>query len=136
MHLFICFFVMDVFRKMGGAKEPLILCSVQKWTFCLTGFTSSINDDFKMGDPGVTGDHSFKHGCFPIYIQYLTTALERILISSVVMVLAVDARDHWFESCPDLIFLPWIYLFVSLLRTLFVRLNIHTKGVRSIIFCF
>ena len=28
---------------------------------------------------------------------------------------------HWFESCPDLIFLPCIYSFVSLLRTLFVR---------------
>ena len=35
-----------------------------------------------------TGDHSFKHGCFPIYIQYLTTALKRILFRSVVMVLA------------------------------------------------
>ena len=33
-------------------------------------------------------DHSFKHGCFPILIQYLTTALERILFSSVVIVLA------------------------------------------------
>ena len=38
--------------------------------------------------PGVTDDHSFKHGCFPIQIQYLTTALGRILFSSVVMVLA------------------------------------------------
>ena len=36
----------------------------------------------------VTDDHSFKHGCFLILIQYLTTALGRILFSSVVMVLA------------------------------------------------
>ena len=67
----------------------------------------------------VTGDHSFKHGCFPI--QYLTTALGRILFSSVVMVLAFGALGHCFESCPDLIFLPCIYSFVSLLRTMFVR---------------
>ena len=38
--------------------------------------------------PYVTYDHSFKHGCFPIYIQYLTTTLGRIFFSSVVMVLA------------------------------------------------
>ena len=71
----------------------------------------------------VTGDHSFKHGCFTISIQYeyLTTALERILFSSVVMVLAFGARGHWFDSCPDLIFVPCIYLFVSLIPTLFVR---------------
>ena len=30
----------------------------------------------------VTEDHSFKHGYFPIQIQYLTTVLERILFSS------------------------------------------------------
>ena len=58
----------------------------KKRTFCLIRFPSSINDDFKRGC--VTDDHSFKHGCFPIYIQYLTTALGRILFSSVVMVLA------------------------------------------------
>ena len=37
------------------------------------------------------------------------------------MVLAFGARGHWFKSCPELIFLPCIYSFVSLLRTLFVR---------------
>ena len=36
-------------------------------------------------------EHSFKHGCFPIEIQYLTTALGRILFSSVVMVLAYQS---------------------------------------------
>ena len=36
----------------------------------------------------VTDEHSFKHGCFPNEIQYLTTALGRILFSSVVMILA------------------------------------------------
>ena len=71
----------------------------------------------------VTGDHSFKHDCFPFSIQYLhvTAALGRILLSSVVMVLVFGARGHWFKSCPDLIFLPCIYSFVSLLRTLFIR---------------
>ena len=90
MHLFISFFVTDFVHKMGArpglAIEPLIPLIVQKWTSCLIGFPSSINDDFKRGC--VTDDHSFKHGCFPIYIQYLTTALGRILFSSVVMVLA------------------------------------------------
>ena len=47
MHLFICFFVTNFFRKIGVrpglAKEPI---TSQKWTFCLTGFPSSINDDF------------------------------------------------------------------------------------------
>ena len=32
-----------------------------------------------------------------------------------------SSRRPWFESCPDVIFLPCIYPFVSLLRTLFVR---------------
>ena len=45
----------------------------------------------KFSKPSVTDDHSFKHGCFPIYIQYLTTALGRILFSSVVMVLAYQS---------------------------------------------
>ena len=69
----------------------------------------------------VTGDHSFKHGCFPIEIQYLTTVLGRILFSSVVMVLAFGVQGHWFKSCSNLIYLPCIYSFVSLLRTLFIR---------------
>ena len=47
--------------------------------------------------------------------------LGRILFNSVVMVLAFGARGHCFESCPDLIFLPCIYSFVSLIRNLFVR---------------
>ena len=68
MHLFISFFVTNFVRKMGArpglAVEPLIPFNVQKWTFCLIGFPSSINDDFKRGC--VTDDHSFKHGCFPI----------------------------------------------------------------------
>ena len=68
MHLIISFFVTDFVRKMGArpglAKESLIPFIVQKWTFCLLGFPSSINDDFKRGC--VTDDHSFKHGCFPI----------------------------------------------------------------------
>ena len=37
------------------------------------------------------------------------------------MVLASGARGHWFVSCPDLIRLPCIYSFDSLLRTLPVR---------------
>ena len=61
----------------------------------------------------VTGDHSFMHGFFPISVQYLTHALERILFSSVVMVLAFGARSHWFESYPDHIFLPCNYFFVT-----------------------
>ena len=69
----------------------------------------------------ITGDLSIKYICFTILIQYITTTLERILFSSVVQVLAFGARGHRLESCPDLIFLPCIYSFVSLLRTLFVR---------------
>ena len=42
-------------------------------------------------------------------------------LNSVVIVLALGAQGHWFESCPYLIFLPCIYSFVSLLLTLFVR---------------
>ena len=60
----------------------------------------------------LTGDHSFKNGCFPIKIQYLTNTLERILFSSVVTKLAFGAGGHLFESCPDIIFLPFIYLFL------------------------
>ena len=33
-------------------------------------------------------------------------------------------RRPWFKSRPDLIFLPYIYSLVSLLRTLFVRLGL------------
>ena len=63
----------------------------------------------------------FKNGFFPIEIQYLTTALERILFSLVVMVLAFGERGPWFESCLDHIFVPCIYSFVSLLNTVFLR---------------
>ena len=76
----------------------------------------------------------FKNCCYgrPLYQawllpdlkQYLTTALWRILFSSVFMVLALGAQGHWFESYPDFIFLPCIYSFVSLLWTLFIRLSI------------
>ena len=59
-----------------------------------------------------TGDHSFMHGCFPIQIQYLTSVLGRILLNLVVMVMAFGARGHWFEPCPDLIFLPCICFFL------------------------
>ena len=125
MHLFICFFVMEFVRKMGArpglAIESFIPFNVQKWTFCLIRLLSSINDDFKRGC--VTRDHSFMHGRFPI--QHITTAFERILFSSMVMVLAYGARDPCFEFCPNLIFLPRIYSFVSLFQTLYVRLWIN-----------
>ena len=85
----------------------------------------------------VTGDHSFKHGCISIKIQYLTTAIGRILFSSLVMVLAFDARSQQFESCPGLIFLPCIYSFVSLLRTLFVRTQVNPgRLTRAETFCY
>ena len=51
-----------------------------------------------------------------------------ILFSSVVMVLAFGAQGHWFKSCPDLIFLPCIYSFVSVLQTSFVRFVKEVKG--------
>ena len=118
MQLFIWFFVMDYVPKIGGlsgighrAIHPI------KWP--KKDFLSSINDDVKRGC--FTVDHSLMHGCFPIYIQYQTTALGRILFISVVMVLAYGALGPWFESRPNLIFLPCIYSFVSLIRTLFVR---------------
>ena len=57
----------------------------------------------------VTDDHSFKHGCFPIEIQYLTTALGRILFSSVVIVLAYQPGG------------PAMHLFISFFVTDFVR---------------
>ena len=84
-----------------------------------------------MPGDSVTGDHSFKHGFFPIKVQYLKSPLKRILVSSVAMVLAFGARGHMFDFCPDLLFLPFIYSFVSLFvrigeednaLTLFVRL--------------
>ena len=57
----------------------------------------------------VTGDHSFIHGC----ITNLTTALGRILFSSVVMVLALRAGVPRVVSSPDLVFLPCICFFVT-----------------------
>ena len=80
---------------------------------------------------GVTEDHCFKLGCFPIQTQYLTTAFGRILFSSVIMVLACGTRGHWFKSCPDLIFLPCIHSFVSLLQTLFVRWGLFRDWPKS-----
>ena len=56
--------------------------------------------------------------------KYLTTALERILFSSVVMVLAFGVEGLWFKSRPNLVFPPCIYSFVSLLRTFFIRNDI------------
>ena len=94
-HAFINFFLCyePLFVRWGlvrdWPKSRKSHLSSKIWTFCLTGFPSSINDDFKRGC--VTDDHSFKHGCFPIQIQYLTTALGRILFSSVVMVLAYQS---------------------------------------------
>ena len=38
------------------------------------------------------------------------------------MVLACGAQGHWLESCPDLIFLPCIYSFVSLFARTFTYL--------------
>ena len=72
MHLFICFFVTDFVCKMGACPrlgiEPFIPSNVQRMDILPNkGFPSSINVDFKRGC--FTGDHSFKHGCFPISIQ-------------------------------------------------------------------
>ena len=54
--------------------------------------------------------------------MYIPTAAGKILLNSVVMVLAFGARGHWFESCPDLKCLPCVYSFsFSLLQTLFIR---------------
>ena len=53
IYQFICFFVTNFVRKVGAssglAKEPLMPLKVKKWTFCLSGFLSSITDDFKRG---------------------------------------------------------------------------------------
>ena len=125
MHLFICFFVMDFFRKMGAhlgfGIGPLIPFSAQKLTSCQIRLLTinKINDDFKRGC--VTGDHSFKNGCFQIEIQYLTTALGRFPCSSVVMVLAFNPGLPGLKSSPDLMCLQCIYSFFSLFRFLFVR---------------
>ena len=62
-------------------------------------------------------------------LQNCNFVLGRILFCSVVMVLAFGARCHWFESCPDLILLPCIYSFVSLLRTSFVRTRSNTTNL-------
>ena len=81
----------------------------------------------------VTGDYSLIQGFIPISIQFLTNALERILLSSVVMVLAFRPRilgsnpalhsgygigfssgSSRFESCP-------VPLFLLCIPTLFVR---------------
>ena len=51
--------------------------------------------------------------------------LERILLSPVVMILAFGAQGHWFESCPDLIFV--MHLFICFFVAGFVR----KMGARS-----
>ena len=45
-----------------------------------------------------------------------------MLFSSLVRILAFGARGPWFVSRPNFIFLPCVYSFASLLRTLFVRM--------------
>ena len=61
----------------------------------------------------VTDDHSFEHCCFPIQIQYLTTALGRILFSSVVMVLAFLPGGPGSNPVPTLYFCySFIHLFL------------------------
>ena len=82
---------------------------------------TNINSDIIHLTLVVTDDHSFKHGCFPISIQYLTTALRRILFSSVVMVLAYQPGGPGSNHPRILYFLPCIHSFLTLLRTLFVR---------------
>ena len=126
MHLFICFFVTDFVRKMGAcpglAKKPLIPFKVQKWTFCLIAFPSSINDDCT-------------RGCYgrPLLQAWLLLDLNsipnKILISPVVLVLAYGERGLWFESCPD----PYIsamHLFIGFFVTHFVRKNNALFDVR------
>ena len=54
-------------------------------------------------------------------VQYLITMLERILLISVVMVLAFGARGHWFESRPDIPYFSAMHLFICFFVTDFVR---------------
>ena len=67
----------------------------------------------------VTGDHSFKQGCFTIQIQYLTTALGRILFSSVVQVLAF--RPGVPGSNPTKYYISGMYLFICFFVTFVKR---------------
>ena len=69
----------------------------------------------------VTVDHSFKHGCFPISIQYLPTALERILFSSVVIVFAFHPGIPGSNPVQILYF---CHAFIHSFRTLFVRIKL------------
>ena len=81
-----------------------------------------VGEEKKMSQKGcVMGDHSFKHGSFPIQIQYLTTALGRILFKFSGYGIDFSTRLPWYKFRADLIFLPHIYSLVSLLHTLFVR---------------
>ena len=107
-----------VAENLDWPKSHKSHSSSKTWTSCLIGFPSSINDDFTRGC--VTDDHSFKHGCFPIYIQYLTTAIGRILFSSVVMALAYQPGGPQVRIRPG----PYIsamHLFISLFVMDFVR---------------
>ena len=72
-------------QKVSLCGNGLILLNQKLNTFTDYG---SMQCFFFIDLNTVTDDHSFKHGCFPISVQYLTTALGRILFSSVVMVLA------------------------------------------------
>ena len=124
----ICFFVTDFLRMMGArpglAKEPLIPFNVQKWTFCLIGFPSSINDDFKRGVLRETTPSSMAASRF----KYNTKQLRKIELSSSQWLL------YWLlvqeVTGSNLIFLRCIYSFVSLLRALFVRPYTENIGRR------
>ena len=63
-------------------------------------------------------------------IQYLTAALGRILFIKISGYgIGFSTRRPWFKSCPNLIFLPCIYSFLSLLQTLFVRVfSTHSEN--------
>ena len=63
MHLLIRFLLRTLGARPGLAKEPLIPFNVQKMDFLPNRF-SVINDDYNRGC--VTGNHSFKYGCFPV----------------------------------------------------------------------
>ena len=83
----------------------------------------SLFDKHKRTNNNVTGGHSFMHGCFSIYKQYPTTALGRILFSSVVMVLGFRPGVPGLDPAQTLYSCHGFCSFVFLLRRLFVRKN-------------
>ena len=74
-------------RRLTWAEtfRSLQILGMQKLPFFLR--VNRLFDNITIFIDPVTGDHSFKHGCFSIEIQYLRTVLEGILFRSVVMVL-------------------------------------------------